>query len=172
MSLQAALPKKNNKWRWVAAGVAAGVGSYMALKWLFAKKKEDDKQHLSIVEIVNIFRILDLNGDGVITQTECIEGLRKNPMIAMKLGMPSVMHEDDGSLNTFEEVFNEIDVDHSKTIELAELLVHYGHTSATTAKSLDAVMRMCHYTEEVTGAVVKKLENVDPYQSEDTTSWW
>eukprot|EP00961_Rhodomonas_salina_P290707 3928250-Rhodomonas_salina.1 len=27
----------------------------------------------------------------------------------------------------------------------------------SSAKSLDAVMRMCHYTEEVTGAVVKKL---------------
>jgi hypothetical protein len=88
MSLQTVLPKRN-RWRWVAAGVAAGVGSYMAFKWLFSvglcsfqafahqrgklaciafgipgvetfrwqeKKEEKNKKHLTVVEIVNIFR--------------------------------------------------------------------------------------------------------------------
>mmetsp|Transcript_38921 Transcript_38921/g.78011 ORF Transcript_38921/g.78011 Transcript_38921/m.78011 type:complete len:90 (+) Transcript_38921:1-270(+) len=89
--------------------------------------------------------------------------------------MPSVIHQDDGSLEAFEDVFNEIDVDHSKTIELAELLIHYGHTSATTAKSLEAIMRMCHYGEEVTASVVNKLENSDPYTDSGKGGgmiWW
>jgi hypothetical protein len=53
-------------------------------------------------------------------------------MAKMHVQMPAVVHQDDGSLEAFEDVFNEVDVDHSKTIDLAELLIHYGHTSQAT----------------------------------------
>ena len=78
---------------------------------------------------------LDANGDGSISQIEFIKGLRKNPILAQKLEMPSVIHQESESRTLFQQAFHEIDVDESKTISQDEFLAFYRPLSALPSGS-------------------------------------
>ena len=45
------------------------------------------KHDLSALEVINIFKTLDINGDGEVSHAEFLKGLKANPTIAEKLGM-------------------------------------------------------------------------------------
>ena len=81
---------------------------------------------------------LDANGDGSISQIEFIKGLRKNPILAQKLEMPSVIHQESESRTLFQQAFHEIDVDESKTISQDEFLAFYRPLSALPSGSWKA----------------------------------
>ena len=44
------------------------------------------KHDLSALEVINIFKTLDINGDGEVSHAEFLKGLKANPTIAEKLG--------------------------------------------------------------------------------------
>ena len=48
---------------------------------------------LSSQELREIFRKMDSNGDGQISQIEFIKGLRHNPQLAAQLDLPSSIHQ-------------------------------------------------------------------------------
>ena len=82
-------------------------------------------------EYIEIFRQIDGNGDGQISQIEFIRALRRDSALALKLGLPHVIHQEDESRRLFESTFHELDADNSKTISLSEWLRFYcpGHTA-------------------------------------------
>ena len=76
-------------------------------------------------EYIEIFRQIDGNGDGQISQIEFIRALRRDSALALKLGLPHVIHQEDESRRLFESTFHELDADNSKTISLSEWLHFY-----------------------------------------------
>ena len=54
-------------------------------------------QKLKYQDIVDMFTALDVNGDGRISQSELIKGLKKNPSLAQMLGMPVDIKQEDGT---------------------------------------------------------------------------
>jgi len=81
---------------------------------------------LSFDELQDIFKILDKNGDGVISHIEFIKGLKQNPGIANRLGMPAHIQQEDGTRDRYQLTFGEIDADDSKNIDFEELCRYYG----------------------------------------------
>lgn len=84
-------------------------------------QRQQGAQKLSFEELKEIFGLLDKDGDGSITHTECIIGLKKYGWIADKLGMPSNIRQEDGSRESYQVIFGRIDHDSSKTIEFEEV---------------------------------------------------
>ena len=54
---------------------------------------------LSALELIDIFKTLDINGDGEVSHAEFIKGLKGNPRMAERLGMPSEIRAEDGNLS-------------------------------------------------------------------------
>ena len=90
-----------------------------------------DVQESAIEDYTEMFRQIDENGDGQISQIEFIRALRRDSALALKLGLPHVIHQEDESRRLFESTFHELDADNSKTISLSEWLRFYcpGHTA-------------------------------------------
>ena len=95
-------------------------------------------QESVIREYTEIFQQIDGNSDGRISQIEFIRALRRDSMLALKLGLPHEIHQEDESRRLFELTFHELDGDNSKTISLSEWLRFYcpGHTAGTDSGSL------------------------------------
>jgi Ca2+-binding EF-hand superfamily protein len=86
-------------------------------------------------ELKRIFDVLDINRDGSITHAEFLRGLKKNDWIAKKLGnivcsfrrffifkfvragLPADVRQEDGSRDSYQLAFGQMDNDDSKTIE-------------------------------------------------------
>ena len=66
------------------------------------------------MEVVDIFKVLDLNGDGELSHAEFIRGLKANPMVAKRLGMPTDIRAEDGTRDNYQLAFGKIDNDGSK----------------------------------------------------------
>ena len=94
------------------------------------KGKRRPQEKLSFEDIGEIFETLDKNGDGSITHAEFIVGLKKNPWVAEKLGMPSHVRQEDGSRESYQLSFGKIDKDSSKSIEFAELCAFFGFSGS------------------------------------------
>jgi len=95
-------------------------------------ESEDSSQisngfYLPADEVYEIFAALDANGDGEISHAELIKGLKSNPMVASKLGMPSNIRAEDGTRESYQLAFGKIDNDGSKSIDVHELLRFCGH---------------------------------------------
>jgi len=118
--------------------------------------KGDGGATLPLHEVVHIFKTLDKNGDGHISNAECLKGIQANPQIAKLLGMPPVVHSGDGTKDVYSRIFGSIDVDNDKTIELSEMLRHFGHANVTE-EQLQRSMAMFQYNETVAKKVSENL---------------
>ena len=83
------------------------------------------ERSLSRAEADKIFKLLDVNGSGAISHPEMIKGLRQHPHIAFKLGLPSVIRQQDGSRERYQEVFSHMDPYDVKAIDRANFLRYY-----------------------------------------------
>jgi len=99
---------------------------------------------MTALEVINIFKTLDINGDGEVSHAEFIKGLKLNPSIAEKLGMPTEIRAEDGTRGSYQLAFGQIDNDGSKTIDLTELLEFYGHLGLGKDK-LRNLLILCGY---------------------------
>ena len=76
---------------------------------------------LTALELINIFKTLDANGDGEVSHVEFLKGLKKHPTIAEKLGMPTDIRAEDGTRDSYQLAFGQIDNNDSKSIDLTEV---------------------------------------------------
>jgi Ca2+-binding EF-hand superfamily protein len=94
-----------------------------------ASSSAPSDRSLSFQELRDIFSTLDKNNDGSITHAELIKGLKENPWIADKFGMPAHIRQEDGTRNQYQLFLGTIDYDDPKTIEFSELCRFYGFNS-------------------------------------------
>ena len=66
------------------------------------------------------FRLIDKNGDGVLSRIEVIQACRNDGEVARLLRLPQQIKQEDGSRDRFEEIFQMMDIDDSKEVDLQE----------------------------------------------------
>jgi Ca2+-binding EF-hand superfamily protein len=76
--------------------------------------------------VAEAFALLDRNGDGSLSRAEVIKGLRAQPAVRALLGLGAVVRQEDGTRDAFEAVYQAIDRDGSKAIDLPELRRYLG----------------------------------------------
>jgi len=76
-------------------------------------------------ESKQIFKEIDANGNGEISQIEYIKALRKDKTLADRLGLPCEIKQEDESRRVFQYMYGEMDKDDSKSINLEEFVAYY-----------------------------------------------
>jgi Tfp pilus assembly protein PilF/Ca2+-binding EF-hand superfamily protein len=111
-----------------------------------AAKSQGGAAHaqLTALEVINMFKTLDRNGDGELSHAEFLKGIKMNPLIGEKLGMPKDVRAEDGTRDSYQLAFGQIDNDGSKTIDLSELLEFYGHLNMEKTQ-LSSLLMLCGY---------------------------
>ena len=74
---------------------------------------------------MEIFKQIDANGNGEISQIEFIQALRRDSALADRLGLPNEIRQEDESRKLFALKYADIDKDESKGISLREFLAYY-----------------------------------------------
>jgi Ca2+-binding EF-hand superfamily protein len=106
---------------------------------------------LTPLEIARIFKILDRDGDGQVTHAEFIKGLKLHPAIASKLRMPADIRAEDGTRESYQFHFAQMDIDGSRTISIFELLSFHGHFGMENEEQRDELKKLllsCGYGSE------------------------
>ena len=75
---------------------------------------------LELDDIAEAFSLIDANGDGVLSRAEVIKACRASERVRTLLGLPKNIRQEDGTRDSFEEVFQKFDADDSKSITLDE----------------------------------------------------
>ena len=71
------------------------------------------------------FKLIDKNGDGTLTRAEIIKGCRNEQRVRELLQLPLTIRQEDGTRDVFETVYQLIDKDDSKSIDLKEFQVFW-----------------------------------------------
>ena len=77
--------------------------------------------------------MMDKNGDGVLSRIEVIKAVRTHPSVRALLGLGAEIHQEDGTRDSFERVYQAIDADDSKSITLAEFEEYFFPPAPTPA---------------------------------------
>ena len=72
----------------------------------------------SALEVINDFRIIDLNKNGEITEQEFTDALRSNPALARKFGLSDDILSSDGTREKYEGIFGKIDENKTDSIHV------------------------------------------------------
>lgn len=72
-----------------------------------------------------VFARLDRNGDGEVSRAEVIKSARSDADMAALLGLPPRIRQEDGTRAMFEQVFQRLDTDSSKSIEWGEFVDYF-----------------------------------------------
>jgi hypothetical protein len=88
-----------------------------------------------ITRLRAVFDSIDADASGEISRIELIRALRSRPDVAALLELPSVIRQEDGTRDSFERVFQDIDDDCSKQLSWTEFLVF---VTARNARRWDA----------------------------------
>ena len=70
--------------------------------------------------IKEAFELIDANSDGCLSRAEVIKACKASHKIRTLLGLPGVIRQEDGSREVFEKVFQALDHDDSKAVDLSE----------------------------------------------------
>ena len=71
------------------------------------------------------FKLIDKNGDGVLSRIEVVKALRDSAQVRKLLALPEKIRQEDGTRDLFERVYQSIDTDDSKSITLAEFEAYF-----------------------------------------------
>ena len=66
------------------------------------------------------FELMDTSGNGRLSRAEVIKAARSNPKVRQLLDLPATIRQEDGSRDRFERVFQAMDQDDSKEVDLEE----------------------------------------------------
>ena len=111
-------------------------------------------QRMSRHEAESIFKRIDSNGNGEISQIEFIKALRQNEGLAKRLGLPSQIKQEEDSRRIFQLAYAEIDKDESKTIQIEEFVDFY----ASQKPDLDGRAEMLAIEDWDPAAVSESIE--------------
>eukprot|EP00948_MAST-09A_sp_MAST-9A-sp1_P000045 g45.t1 len=90
----------------------------------YRRGQEDSKPSL-LDSLKDLFHSIDKNDNGKISRSELIIRLRKMPWMADLLKVPQHIHQEDGTRDIFEHVFQRIDTNSDGTIDLEEFLNNF-----------------------------------------------
>ena len=71
------------------------------------------------------FKLIDKNGDGVLSRIEVVKALRTSAQVRKLLALPEKIRQEDGTRDLFERVYQGIDTDDSKSITLPEFEAYF-----------------------------------------------
>ena len=71
------------------------------------------------------FKLIDKNGDGVLSRIEVVKALRTSAQVRKLLALPEKIRQEDGTRDLFERVYQSIDTDDSKSITLTEFEAYF-----------------------------------------------
>lgn len=71
------------------------------------------------------FKLIDKNDDGVLTRIEVIQACRSDQRVREVLQLPTNIRQEDGSRDAFEAVFQKMDADDSKAVDLPEFMAFW-----------------------------------------------
>ena len=108
-----------------AGGKREGSLGGLRLDSKFSFVSKDDEQLLLRQEYTSVFKRIDVNKDGFISQIEFMTALRNDPDLAYKLGLPHFIYQKEETRRLFQMTFHEVDANRSKTISLDEWLFFY-----------------------------------------------
>jgi C-terminal processing protease CtpA/Prc len=102
---------------------------------------------------VEIFKQIDANRNGEISQIEFIQALRRDSALANRLGLPNEIRQEDESRKLFAFKYADIDKDQNKALSLGEFLAYYhkdennlnsgdGPGSVSGARSVDMIIKL------------------------------
>jgi hypothetical protein len=80
------------------------------------------------------FNLIDKNNDGLLSRIEVIQASRRNAKVRALFGLPASIRQEDGTRDRFEEVFQKIDTNDDKQIDLEEFTIFF----MVHAKELDS----------------------------------
>lgn len=66
------------------------------------------------------FALIDKNGDGALSRIEVIQACKKHPSVRALLSLPASIRQEDGTRDSFEQIYQQLDVDDSKSVTLEE----------------------------------------------------
>ena len=78
--------------------------------------------------VAEAFRLIDRDGDGVVSGREMTLACRREPHLRQLLGLPPVLSHEDGSLEAFEAFFEALDAEGTQTLTHAQFqdVFHFG----------------------------------------------
>ena len=85
-----------------------------------AAADKDDWETEELRQCNEAFQLIDKNSDGVLTRIEVIKACRADAEVRVLLGLPEKIRQEDGTRDAFEAVFQRLDADDSKAIDLLE----------------------------------------------------
>ena len=104
---------------------AFGMGPVQTLEASSTASRDSDGSvsEAAAAYAVTLFRHIDKNRDGAVNIREIIIALRKDPELAVALGLPSgVIRQEDGSRDALEVLFQRLDVDNDRQLSESEFL--------------------------------------------------
>ena len=90
-----------------------------------SKAKEEGDAGVCTAIVHAAFKLIDKNGDGVLSRIEVVKALRDSAQVRKLLALPEKIRQEDGTRDLFERVYQSIDTDDSKSITLAEFEAYF-----------------------------------------------
>ena len=85
------------------------------------------------------FELIDKNGDGKLTRAEIIKGCRSDQRVRELLQLPATIRQEDGTRDVFEKVYQLMDKDDSKSIDITEFKVFWLQNVRMTLELLSPI---------------------------------
>jgi hypothetical protein len=79
---------------------------------------------LDDAQLRRVFTLVDANADGLVTPAELIKAVRASPLVADMIGLKDIRQED-GSRDTFERIFQEMDSGVNRRISETEFVAYF-----------------------------------------------
>ena len=100
-----------------------------------SKAKQEGDAGVCTALVHAAFKLIDKNGDGVLSRIEVVKALRDSAQVRKLLALPEKIRQEDGTRDLFERVYQSIDTDDSKSITLAEFEAYFSPATRPAAST-------------------------------------